>query len=108
MNNKFRNAALGAAVFMSVVGGASALEAAPITQNAPTQGISSLEMTGGNSFEFSQSVGGHAVDDKFFKSAEYLNSIKGFQIDQKILKKNPALIGLNGMIPKHLLLSGPV
>lgn len=98
MNNKFRNAALGAAVFMSVVGGASALEAAPITQNAPTQGISSLEMTGGNSFEFSQSVGGHAVDDKFFKSAEYLNSIKGFQIDQKILKKNPALRGLNGMI----------
>lgn len=97
MNNKFRNAALGAAVFMSVVGGASALEAAPITQNAPTQGISSLEMTGGAP-EYSQSVGGHVVDDKFFKSAEYLNSIKGFQIDQKILKENPALRGLNGMI----------
>lgn len=97
MNNKFRNAALGAAVFMSVVGGASALEAAPITQNAPTQGISSLEMTGGAP-EYSQSVGGYAVDDKFFKSAEYLNSIKGFQIDQKILKENPALRGLNGMI----------
>ena len=97
MNSKFRNAALGAAVFMSVVGGASTLEAAPITQNAPTQGISSLEMTGGAP-EYSQSVGGHVVDDKFFKSPEYLNSIKGFQIDEKLMKKNPALRGLNGMI----------
>ena len=97
MNSKFRNAALGAAVFMSVVGGASALEAAPITQNAPSQGISSFEMTGGAP-EYSQSVGGYVVDDKFFKSPEYLNSIKGFQIDEKLMKKNPALRGLNGMI----------
>lgn len=97
MNSKFRNAALGAAVMMSVAAGASTLEAAPVTQNAPTQGISSYEMTGGAP-EYSQSIGGKAVDDKFFKSAEYLNSIKGFRIDQKILDKNPALRGLNGMI----------